>query len=80
MRITERKRLLQVKPLYRVKELAIVAGVSRWTMLRMLRKAGVQLVATEGDGARGMYVTLVSLKGAFPELWDSMVLARLIAD
>ncbi len=73
MLISQRKRTPGVKPLYRVTELARMVGVSRWTMLRHLRGKGV--VVETGRGAVAT-VTLVALREAYPELWESMLLAR----
>jgi hypothetical protein len=73
VKLTERKRAWQAKPVYRVTELARMAGVSRWTMLRHLRRKGVPIDTGRGSVAM---VTLVALRLAYPELWESMLLAR----
>ena len=74
MMVTERKRLraFQVKPTYRVAELAEMLGMSRFAMLRLLKKHGIRHM---GEG-RGSIVLLVSIREGLPELWESMVLAR----
>lgn len=73
MKLSERKRTFVTKPIYRVTELARMVGVTRWTMLRHLKRKGV--VIEMGRGTVAM-VTLVALRTAYPELWESMLLAR----
>ncbi len=80
MLLTQRKALRRalhtVKPLYRVTELAAMCGISERRMYRLLRKKGV--VMDEVQRRSAGVVTLVALREAFPELWESMMLARMV--
>lgn len=64
------RRWEQPQAVYRVSELAQLAGVEKRRMARVLDRSGVE-VRTVG-GVR--LVALTSLRDAWPDLWDSMVL------
>lgn len=55
-----------IRALYTISELAEMAGISRFAMSRLLKSKGIE-TTTSG---RTIYVTLVALKAALPDLWD----------
>ncbi len=63
-----------LKTIYRVSELAALAGVSRRAMLSLLAGHGITPLR-QGRG-KPKYVTISELRSAMPELWESMLLAR----
>ena len=78
MRVTQRKRRFEVRPVYRVTELASMVGMSAWRVRHMLGRQGV--VVTWGSRGEAATVTLVAIRQAFPELWESMLLARALVE
>lgn len=75
MKLSERKRQrFEVKPIYRVTELATMVGMSRFQMTRLLRRHGVEVT----PGARGIpaMVTLMAIRVGLPDVWESILLAK----
>ena len=60
------------RPLYRVEELAEMAGMTRWQVRRLLARNDVPLVRS----GRRVFVPLAALRAALPWVWDSLVEAR----
>jgi hypothetical protein len=60
-----------VKAVYTVTELARLAGISRFRMLRMLISQRVTVV--QRGPRRPAVVCLSCLKRAWPDLWDALV-------
>lgn len=65
---------IPIKPCYRVSELALMAGLSKEALTRMLRRHGVP-IQIDGNGSPGL-VYLVALREGLPDWWESMLLAR----
>ena len=68
--------MANVKAVYSVSEVSEMMGLSVWQTLRRLKKAGV--VKSRGKGAR-IDVPLVAFREAFPDLWESILLAQRLA-
>ncbi len=68
----DRGQPLEVKALYSVQELACAGGVTRFSLLRLLRANGVQLVT----GGRAVMVPLTEIETRIPPLWRSLVAAE----
>lgn len=65
-----------IKPVYSVAEIAEMMGLSVWQALRRLKAAGI--VVGRGRGAK-LDVPLVAFREAFPDLWESILLAQRLA-
>ncbi len=63
---------MEPQAVYTVGELAKLAGLSRYRMLRMLEGAGV----TVHRSGRVFVVFLADLHTAFPKLWRSLALRK----
>lgn len=75
MKVTEKKRpRFEVKPIYRVSELAAIAGMSKWAMSRLLRRHGVDV--TLGGRGQPAMVTLMAIRVGLPDVWESILLAK----
>jgi hypothetical protein len=59
---------LEVKAYYAVPELARLAGVSSWGLLRLLRKNGVTLMTA----GRALFVPLAEPQRKIPPLWEGL--------
>ena len=71
MKLSEKKRQTPgIKPVYTVNELATMTGLSRFAVLRLLRKHNVPTITA---GYRVTLVPVVGFRVAFPDLWESMV-------
>lgn len=67
-------RTANVRAIYTVRELAEMAGISRRRMARKLRAEGITLQPERPRRGQPQTVCLCQLRGAWPDLWDSMVL------
>jgi hypothetical protein len=71
MKLSEKKRAAPgIKPVYTVNELATITGMSRFAVLRLLRRHNVPTITA---GNRILLVPVVGFRLAFPDLWESMV-------
>jgi hypothetical protein len=68
-RITSRLPALGLRPMYAVPELARVVGISSDSMLRALRKNGVEFV----HSGRSLWVPLGEIRRKIPFLWEGMI-------
>ena len=73
MKLSEKKRGQPgIKPVYRVEELARMVGLSRFAVLRLLKRYEVPTIRS----GRTVLVPLVAFRVAFPDLWESVLWAR----
>jgi hypothetical protein len=59
---------LQVRAFYSVPELARIANVPTYRLLRLLRRNGVTFLRV----GRAFYVTLTEVREKIPPLWESL--------
>ena len=75
VKLTEKKRTrFEVRPIYRVSELATMVGMSKWAMMRMLRRHQVDI--TMGGKGQPAMVTLIAIRVGLPDVWESILLAK----
>lgn len=60
---------MELKSVYKISELAQMAGISRHRMRRLLDSGGVQLANCGSDKV----VLLAALREAMPLLWESLL-------
>jgi hypothetical protein len=75
MKLTEKKRVFRLQPIYRVGELAMMLGLSKRILLRKLQARGVAVQPADYPGGACM-VTLVAIRTGLAEEWESMMLVR----
>lgn len=68
--------MANLKAVYSIRELANLSGLSVQQLHRRLGEAGV--IKGRGRGRR-IDVPLVAFRGAFPDIWESIVLAQQFA-
>jgi hypothetical protein len=59
----------ELRAVYRIPELARLAGISRWRMRRLLEEGGVEL----SRSGRMRLVYLADVQRALPVLWESLM-------
>jgi hypothetical protein len=67
---------LEIRPCYEIRELSLALGWTHDRLYRRLRRKG--LVEGQGHGVK-LDVPLVAFREAFPDLWESLLLAQRLA-
>ncbi len=75
MKLSERKRVFRLQPIYKVGELALMLGVSKWVLLRTLRARGVEVRPPEYPGGAST-LTLAAVRDGLAEEWESLAMVR----
>jgi len=68
-RITSRLPALGLRPMYAVPDLARVVGISSDSMLRALRKNGVEFI----HSGRSLWISLGEIRRRIPFLWEGLI-------
>ncbi len=79
MKLSERKRVFRLQPIYKVGELALMLGVSKRVLLRTFQARGVAVRAAEYPGG-ACTVTLVAIREGLAEEWESLLMVRSLSE